>query len=157
MRAHSHLLAALLIATSAAVAQCQFSSVPVVTYGQGCSAVFGNNPTLAFQLDTAACSLGVGVQAFQGCCNTYRLGVLLALGDQAAAIPVPQLGPNCDLLTSSTVTLWLPGPQGTTFWLALPPGLSSVTLFAQGGALYFTTIGLSYDFALTAGTQFSLQ
>jgi hypothetical protein len=80
---------------------------------------------------------------FPGCCNTYRIGNLLVLGDQPAAVPVPLFGLNCTLLNSAVVVLFQPADQGTTFNLPLPPTLPPVTLYAQGASLYFTTFGLT--------------
>jgi hypothetical protein len=143
---------------SVAMGQCPFASVSMQSYGQGCNPVFLNDPTIGVQLDPVTCQLQLTVSAFQGCCNTYLVGTLLALGDQATAVPLPQFGANCTLLAVPVILLFQPTAAGPTFTLGLPQtGLPPVTLVAQGGALYFTTIGFSYDFALSAGGQLSLQ
>ncbi|HEX5052461.1 MAG TPA: hypothetical protein VFZ65_11855 [Planctomycetota bacterium] len=145
-----------LLAASSALAQCPFSGVSVQTYGQGCNSVFLNLPTMGAGIDVPSCTLQVTVSAFSGCCNTFLVGSLLALGDQATSIPVPDLGPNCMLLVDPAIVLFQPNSAGSSFVLSLPPVLPPLTVFAQGAALYFTTIGFSYDFALTAGAQLTL-
>lgn len=150
-------LLALAMSVSCAVAQCPFQTVAVQTYGQGCNAVFAALPTLTFALDASACQLTANVSSFPGCCNTFRVGSLLALGDQPVNVPLPQFGPGCTLLASPAILLFVPNAAGTSFALNLPPALPPLTFHGQGGVLYFTTIGLSYDFALTEGAQVTLQ
>lgn len=150
-----HLLPLLLPAALAA--QCPNLTLTVSNYGAGCTTVSPTAPALGASLNTSTCVLAATINGFPGCCNTYRIGNLLVLGDQAAAVPVPQFGPSCTLLNSAVVVLFQPADQGTTFNLSLPPGLPPVTLYAQGASLYFTTIGLSYDWALTDGSQLNLQ
>ncbi len=146
------------LTTSFALAQCPFTSVSMQTYGQGCNPVFGTNPTLAVALDTTNCQLQMTVGAFTGCCNTYLVGRLLALGDQPTSIPLPEFGPNCTLLVVPVILLFQPSAAGAAFTLTLPTAvLPPLSFVAQGSALYFTTIGLNYDFALTAGGQINLQ
>ncbi|HZN37457.1 MAG TPA: hypothetical protein VFD82_01565 [Planctomycetota bacterium] len=143
---------------SLATAQCAFSSVSMQGYGQGCNPVFAIDPTLAVALDTANCRLLLTVSAFTGCCNTFLVGTLLTLGVQPTSIPLPQFGVNCTLLVVPVILEFQPTAAGSTFVLQLPPtALPPVTLATQGGALYFTTIGLTYDFALSAGGQLTLQ
>jgi hypothetical protein len=155
---HSFRLLATAFTASLATAQCAFSSVSMQSYGQGCNPVFAIDPTLGVQLDTVNCRLLLTVSAFPGCCNTFLVGSLLALGDQPISLPLPQFGVNCTLLVVPVILAFQPTAAGSTFVLQLPAtALPPVTLAAQGGALYFTTIGLTYDFALSAGGQLSLQ
>lgn len=146
------------IAGASAVAQCQFSGVSVQTVGAGCNPVFaGNNPSIGGRLDTTACSLGLQVTAYAGCCNTWLRDRVLLLGLQQVNVPLPQVGSGCTLLARPDVLLWLPVSGGDTFSLALPPGLPlGFTVFVQAAAHYFTTIGFSDDFALSAGAQVTL-
>lgn len=138
-------------------AQCPFSSVSSSTYGPGCSAVFpGNLPTLSVALDVPGCSLGVTVTAFGGCCNTFLVGRLLALGDAPTMVPLPQLGAGCVLQVDQPILLYQPSAAGDTFVLPVGAALPPLTVYAQGAALYFTTIGFSTDLALTGGYQVQL-
>ena len=157
MRLPLHVLAAACSA-SLAIAQCPFASVSMQGHGTGCNPVFAIDPTLGVTLDTANCRLLLTVSAFPGCCNTFLVGSLLAIGVQPTSIPLPQFGVNCTLLVVPVVLEFQPTAAGSTFVLQLPATvLPPVTLAAQGGALYFTTIGFTYDFALSAGGQIGLQ
>lgn len=140
-----------------AAAQCPFTSVSTASYGQGCNPVFfGNVPTLSVALDTPACSLNVTVDAFAGCCNTFLVGRLLALGAAPTMVPLPQFGVGCALLVDQPILLYQPSAAGDTFALPLGAALPPLTVYAQGAALYFTTIGFSTDFALASGYQIQL-
>lgn len=151
-------LPAVLLTTAFAAAQCPFTGVAVSSYGQGCNPAFGDFqlPTVSASLDATACTLDVDVSVFGGCCNTFAVGGLLVLGFQPVSVPLP-FGGACTLLATPGVVLFLPsqGPQSVA--IPLPASLPSITLYAQPGALYFTTIGLSYDFAFGAGAQLDLQ
>jgi hypothetical protein len=146
----------LLFAATAALAQCPFGSVSVLANGQGCNPVFGTAPTFTVGLDVASCTLQVPVSAFSGCCNTFLVGRVLVLGDQPASVPLPQFGSGCTLLASPVILLYQPASAGDTFVLTLPASLPPLSFYAQAAAHYFTTIGLSHDFALTAGGLVSL-
>jgi hypothetical protein len=162
MRSFPRAAAAALV-TAAAVApavtaQCPFATASLQPVGQGCNPVFGTPPGVAVALDPTTCTVQLTVSAFGGCCNTFLVGRMLVLGVQAVSIPVPQLGSGCTLLADPVVLLYLQSASGGTFAFSvssLPPG--PVSFHAQGGAHYFTTIGLSHDFALTAGAQITLQ
>jgi hypothetical protein len=146
---------ALLAATAAA--QCSFASVSLSSYGQPCMPVFATPATLGGGLDTSACTLGLTVNATQGCCNTVLVGRLLALGLQSTNQPLPFLGAGCTLLAQPDVILFLPSSAGPTFVLQLPRTLSGpAVLFAQGAALY-VTFGVQTDAQLTQGQQVTLQ
>lgn len=148
------ILSASLALISIATAQCAFSSANVSSYGPSCS-VFSNNPTtVGVQLDASNCTLGVDVQAFSGCCNTYLVGRVLVVGLQPITQPLPQFG--CTLLTSPDLVLFQ--ATGSTFALQMPSAPFPATmLFAQGAAIYFTTIGFSVDWAFSSGSQINLQ
>lgn len=153
MRTLQILSASLLLSTFAA-AQCAFSSVSVSSYGQPCSVFTGNPTTIGALLDVTNCSLGIEVHAFPGCCNTYLVGRVLVLGLQPNTQPLPQF--NCTLLTSPDVVLFQ--TTGSTFPLSMPNApFPATTLFAQGAAIYFTTIGFSTDWAFSSGAQITLQ
>jgi hypothetical protein len=140
-----------------AAAQCPFSTVQLTTYGSGCNPVFATNPTLTGTLDPTVCTLNLTVNAFSGCCNTFLNGRILAIGLQPVSQPLPQLGVGCTLLASPDALLFQANTAGATFVLAIPPGLPPLTLYAQGAAIYFTTIGLTTDIALTGGEAAALQ
>ncbi len=151
-------LSTVVLLASVSVAQCPFAGVASQSYGQGCNPVFGTNPTLAVSLDTINCTVDITVGAFGGCCNTFLTGRVLCLGLQPVSVPLPNFGLGCTLLAQPDFLLLLPTAGGTTFVLPLPAtGVPPLTFFAQGGALYFTTIGLSTDLAFTEGAQITLQ
>lgn len=141
---------------SDANAQCQFTSVSTQTYGLGCGQVFSVPPSISAQLDPVACSLGIRVQAFAGCCNTFLRNRILALGITQANQPLPQIAIGCTLLVNPDVMLWQSTAMGDTFVLAIPPGLTSFTFHGQGAGHYFTTIGLTNDLMLTGGLTMTL-
>jgi hypothetical protein len=150
-------LFAALVTFGPALAQCQFTGLSASTYGQGCNPVFNNSPiTLSGSLDINACSLDITVGGFAGCCNTFTAGRLLVLGDQPASVPLPQFGAGCTLLVNPAVILFAPGASVSQFSLPLSNALPPLTVYAQGSVLYFTTIGLTLDFALSEGTQIDL-
>ena len=148
-----------LAAAAAAQAPCPVSSIGASAYGQGCSPVF-TTPSLLAQLDVVNCEIALTVQATGGCCNTFLTNYVLRLGLGQTQVPLPPpAAPGCDLLVSPDVFLFQPANASTsdTFALPIPPSLPlPLTLFAQGGALYFTTIGLSTDVGLTSGVQMNL-
>lgn len=158
MPAMSKIVSSGLLFAVAATAQCQFASVSIQTFGAGCNPVFvGNNPSIGGRLDVNSCTLGLQVNAFSGCCNTYLWGRMLVLGLAQVNVPVPQVGVGCTLLARPDVLLFLPTSAGDTFALSLPPLLPpGLVLFAQAAAHYFTTIGFSDDFALSPGATVTL-
>jgi hypothetical protein len=149
--------AALLLAVPAALAQCPFTSLTLLPYGQGCNPVFALPPGVTAALDPSTCTVQLTVNAFQGCCNTFLVGYALALGLQGVSIPVPQLGPGCTLLADPVVLLYQTATTGNTFALPLPSLPAPLVFAAQGAAHYFTTIGFGHDFALTGGAQIAVQ
>jgi hypothetical protein len=150
-------LSAALLTVGPALAQCPFSGLSASSYGQGCNPVFSSNQiTLSGSLDFNACSLDITVDGFGGCCKTFVAGRLLVLGDQPASVPLPQFGAGCTLLVNPAVILFEPGSSVAGFSLPLANAMPPLTLYAQGSVLYFTTIGLTLDFALSQGTQVDL-
>jgi hypothetical protein len=148
------IVSASLALSGLAAAQCAFSSVNVSCYGHPCSVFSGNPTTVGAQLNVSNCTLGVDVQAFSGCCNTYLVGRVLVVGLQPVTQPLPQLG--CTLLTSPDLVLFQ--ATGSMFALQMPSApFPATTLFAQGAAIYFTTIGFSTDWAFSRGSQINLQ
>jgi hypothetical protein len=123
------------------------------SYGAGCNTAFGTAPTITGSFDPGTCAVTLTAGVFPGCCNTYLQQRWLLLGLAPDQSPVPQY-PGCTLLVQPDllVTPWTPNPMV----FPLPPGLPPVTVFAQGGFVYFTTIGFTYDLALTAGLAVTL-
>jgi hypothetical protein len=155
MSIHTLLIAASLAA--AAAAQCPFSSLTATTYGQGCITVFGTPPTQRSSLDGTQCTLGVTVDAFTGCCNTFLTGRVLVLGLQQANVPVPQIGQGCTLLVDPIAFLFQTPPAGDTFTLPLPPFLVPPLQLQSQGASIYRTFGVEIDAQLTAGQAILLQ
>jgi len=150
---------AVLASASLATAQCSWSSVSVTSYGQGCNPAFPGQPlSVSASLDVNQCRLDVDVAAFPGCCNAFLVGRVLVLGFAQVSIPAPNLGTGCTLLASPDLLIYQQGSVGGTFELlfgnvSLPPA----TLYVQGAGLYFTSIGLSFDWAASAGARIDLQ
>ncbi len=144
------------VATGAVAAQCPFTGVTTQNYGAPCTTVFPTAPTISAQLDPVACSLGIRVIAYAGCCNTYLRDRILALGLSQSNQPLPQVGTGCTLLVNAITFLWQPVSMGDTFILPIPPGLTPFTFCAQGAPHYFTTIGLTNDLMLTDGLTLTL-
>lgn len=151
----SILFAALLPATAAA--QCPYSSVSLQSHGSGCTTVFNQPTTLAAALDATNCTLGVTVQSFTGCCNTFLSARMLALGVRQVNVPLPFVGPNCTLLVDRAALLLLPAAGGDTFTFNLPVTLPSPLSFEAQGAALYVTFGVSFDWQLTAGGTILLQ
>ena len=77
---------------------------------------------------------------------------MLAVGLQQNNQPLPIIGPGCTLWVQPIAVQFLPAAGGDTFTLQLPPGIvPPLSFYAQGAALYFTTIGLGNDAQLTDG------
>jgi hypothetical protein len=155
MLVRSFLFSVALLAGGAG-AQCQFSAVSTQNYGNPCGQVFSVPPSISAQLDPVACSLGIRVVAYAGCCNTYLRDRILALGLSQANQPLPQIAFGCTLLVNPITLLWQPVSMGDTFTLPIPPGLTPFTFHAQGAPHYFTTIGLTNDLMLTDGLTLTL-
>jgi hypothetical protein len=145
------------LAAATATAQCQFTSLSLQSYGQGCTTVFTVPPTLAGGLDGPTCTLNLTVIAFTGCCNTFLRFRVLALGVQQINLPLPQIGPGCALLVDPLATLFLQTNGGDTFALRIPPLLPPpLQLQAQAAAIY-VTFGVALDAQLTEGQTITLQ
>lgn len=151
----SILLAVLLSAPAAA--QCPFSSVSLQSQGNGCTTVFNQPTTLAAALDATSCTLGVTVQSFSGCCNTFLTARMLALGVRQIRVPLPFVGANCTLLVDPAALLLLPAAGGDTFTFNLPATLPSPLSFEAQGAALYVTFGVTFDWQLTAGGTILLQ
>jgi hypothetical protein len=141
---------------AAAAAQCPFSAVSLQSYGNGCATVFLAPPTLSGGLDANACTLGLTVNAFAGCCNTFLTLRVLAIGAQQANVPLPQVGPGCTLLVNPVAILFLPASGGDTFRLTLPRGLVPPLPLEAQGAAFYTTFGVAIDAQLTEGQTVTL-
>lgn len=151
-------LSTIALTTSLAIGQCAFSSVSVSAYGQPCSVwqLPSQMPTISVALDGASCSLGMNVAAYPGCCNSFLTGHVLVLGLQQLSVPVPEFGVNCNLLVSPDVFLFQ--QSNGTFQMPLPAApFPATTIYAQAAVTYFTTIGLTTDWALSSGHQIDLQ
>lgn len=146
-------LAAGLALGASASAQCTVSGVSFTAYGAACNPVFGPVPALAGSWTAGSCTIRLTLTGFQGCCNTFVSQRMIAIGTAPANVPLPGVGPGCSLyVVPDLFLLTVPGAQ-STFDFLLPPGMPSVTVFAQGAIVYFTTIGFSYDAALSNGLQ----
>lgn len=151
-------LASVSLAPAAATAQCAFSSLSLTSVGPGCATVFTPPPALSGGLEASTCSLDLTISAFGGCCNTFLTGRVLALGLGQNNLPLPMVGPGCTLWVQPDAVVFLPATAGDTVTLQLPPGLQPpLSFYAQGAALYFTTIGLANDAQLTGGHTVSVQ
>jgi hypothetical protein len=141
------------LAASGAGAQCLIAGLSLAPYGSGCSFAFGV-PALSASFDPAACSATVSVNAAGGCCNTFLVSRALAVGLTPVSFPLPFIGAGCDLLTSADLfILEQPSSAGPDFVFDFAPGvwLWGLTVYVQGAAHYFTTIGFTHDYNLTDG------
>ncbi|MCA8956423.1 MAG: hypothetical protein KDC87_10140 [Planctomycetes bacterium] len=138
-------------------AQCTNRTVAFTSYGSGCTSVFNTVPSLAGKFDPTNCTMYLDLSAFGGCCNTFLRNRIFAFGVRQTSLPVPFIGPKCVLLTSSELFVVLPVAAGSTLQIPVPPAAPAGTLYAQGAAHYFTTIGLSNDYELTNGLSITLQ
>jgi hypothetical protein len=150
-------LALLGVLTQPCDAQCTVTSVQATQYGQGCNTVFGIVPDLSGVFDPTTCTIQLTLTGFPGCCNTFLRERILIVGAQPANVPLPFIGPGCTLLATLDVVVSFPTSAGNVFTLPLPLGLPATRLFAQGGNLYFTTIGMTLDLELSQGLQISIR
>ena len=125
----------------------------ILGYGQGCNTAFQNPATMTASFDPLACSITLTANTFPGCCNTYLVQRLMLLGLQPDNQTVPAY-PSCTLLVVPDLAM-IPF-TGNSLALDLPPGLPPVTVYAQAGFVYFTTIGFNYDLALTYGISMTI-
>ena len=132
------------------------SGIETQHYGDGCNPVFVNPPEIKAGLDPSGQILTIAVDGFPGCCNTFLVQRLLALGLSPALHLLPRFGPGCTLLVDPFFILLLPAQHGTEVSFLLPPGLPPFTFYAQGAQHYFTTIGLTHDLAFTDGLRIRL-
>jgi hypothetical protein len=138
---------------SVALSAQQCPDVDASAYGEGCSPVF-TPPTLSGSGDSTACTVSVTLDMPPGCCNTFAVGRLLIVGVLPADLPFPELGPNCTLLVEPLIILSLPNePETLTFNLPSGLPLAGVSVYTQGVVEYFTTIGLTTEFALSNGMR----
>lgn len=137
-------------------AQCTVNGINFTSYGSGCNAVFGVVPSLVGSFDAANCSLTLTINDFPGCCNTYLVQRSLAFGLLPTNTPLPWIAPGCTLFVQPDLLYTFPSSAGNTFTFPIPPGLPALTVYAQGADQYFTTIGLTTDFALTNGLAISI-
>ena len=150
-------LSAFALTTSLAVSQCAFTTVTATAYGQPCSVwqLANQMPAISVSLDASNCTLGLDVTAFPGCCNSFLTGRVLVLGLAPIAVPVPQFGVNCTMLTSPDVILFQ--QSSGAFQMSLPAApFPATTIYSQAAVLYFTTIGLTTDWGLSAGYKIDL-
>lgn len=146
------ILSAIALSASFVASQCAFTSVSVSSYGQPCS-IWVTPTTIAVGLNSTSCTLDLDVVAFPGCCNTFLTARVLVLGMAQISVPVPQFGVNCDLLVSPDVFVL---QQSSAPSLPNAP-FPATTINAQAAAIYFSTFGLTTEWALSAGYQIDLQ
>lgn len=144
---------ALLLAASAGAQTC--NSVTFTAYGSPCGSAFPNT-TLTGTFNPTFCTASVTLNAFPGCCNTFPLSNVWALGLQAAQTPLPGVPQPCFLLNSADFIVTTP-PDVTTIAFAVPPALSGTSVFVQAARVYFTTIGMTNDLSVSNGLRADVQ
>src|SRR5262245_39333900 len=135
---------AFVLATTA-VAQCQFTSIAVQSFGMfcnagptGCCRVQSFPTSLTLGLDASMCALEVEIGALEGCCGVGVLAPVLASGSSPAAVPVPQFGPGCMLWVQP---IEFRGQTTAQDRIPLPPTLPpGIQFFAQAGALIWSPL-----------------
>ncbi len=120
------------------------------SYGSGCNPVGTVVPTLTGSFDNQNCSLSLVLTGFQGCCNTFLWGNIFAFGATRTQLPAPFFGPGCTLYMAPIAVLPL-ARTVNTLTIKVPSNTPKGTIYAQGVADYFTTIGFRHNYALTAG------
>lgn len=150
---------ATVLATSAASAQCLFTSVTAQSVGPSCNfpspglcLIMTPPVSLTPSLDSTNCTLSIEVNAFEGCGATVPLRVL-ALGFQQVAVPLPEFGLGCTLHVLPLVLL---ATTSGAFVLSLPPSTSSLGFLAQGAVISLPPFGAGI-FALSDGLSINLQ
>ena len=142
---------ALLLGTTSVSAQCP--DIDVSTYGAGCS-VFFTPPELSGAGDSSACTLDLTLTVPPACCNVFAVGRILIVGVTPTSLPIPELGPTCNLLVEPLIFVPLSiEPETITFSIPSSLSLVGVSVFTQGAVEYFTTIGFTTDFTLTNGMR----
>jgi hypothetical protein len=141
-------------ALTAQVGPCPYSPV-ILSYGQGCNTAFPTPASLSGSFDPLSCSLTLTPTTFPGCCNTYLVERVLLLGLTSDGTSVPAY-PSCTLYVVPDLAIIPFSFNTTSLTFSLPPGLPPVTIYAQAGFVYFTTIGFNYDLALTNGLAITI-
>jgi hypothetical protein len=147
-------LLTVLILAAPVAAQCSnLAGVAFTPYGTGCTALF-QAPVVSGSYDAAACTISFTLTHSPSCCNTYLFRRILIFGGAPVQVPIPFL--SCDLLVvPETIMEFLP-TGSDVFTLPIPNvPLAGLTLYLQGANVFFTTIGLSYDFEVSNGLQIS--
>ena len=89
--------------------------------------------------------------------HNFVLNELIDIPQIRTSIAVPWFGRNCTLLTSVDLVIMQPTSAGSTLQIQLPPGTSAGTVYAQGAAHYFTTIGRRDNLQLSNGLAITLR
>jgi hypothetical protein len=151
MSARASLVVAVVLAMPA-FAQCSnLSGIAFTPYGAGCTGVY-TTPVLTGSYSPATCTVSFTLTHSVSCCNTYLNRRVLVFGAAPAMNPLGVLPCNM-LVTPDLIFEYLP-TGSDTFTFPLPGGpLAGLTLYAQGGNIFFTTIGLSYSYEASNGLQ----
>ena len=136
--------------SSAASAQCL--DVTFTPYGKGCVFLFAA-PELSGTADASTCTLDLTATVPPTCCNTFPVGRLLLIGLSPEDLPFPEVGPTCTLLVDPLLLVSIPAAPDTLSFHVPPSVPSGTTVFVQHAVDYFTTIGLTHDFALSNGLR----
>ncbi len=138
---------------SAQVTVCPAQGINISAYGQGCSPFFAA-PTLSGSFDASTCILTLNMSSAQSCCNTFRNGRFLIVGNNAANTPVPAFGPTCNLLAQVDLIVALGANAADEILVALPPWVQpAVDIYLQGANSFFSTFSFTTDVELTNGVK----
>ena len=104
----------------------------------------------------SSCQLQLPIGAYRGCCNTFLRNIIYVFGLAPSNLPVPFLGTGCVLLARPDLVV-VRGLSAGALSITLPRGICTGTVYVQGAAQYFTTIGQYYSHNLTRGLAITLQ
>ena len=147
------LLPAVVLAPSNANAQCVVRGASFSSYGTSCPTGTANSPLLSGSFIPTRCQIAMNFKAYAGCCNEYLTGRTLMFGLAPANVP---LSPYCTLLVQPMVLVtWAPS-QGSTLTVNLPRNTSPGSVFVQGIATYYYTLGRRTKYMMTHGLKVTI-
>ena len=145
------LLFTLLLASSIH-AQCAVKGASFRAYGQSCPANSTWAPALTGNFQPTACTIALTIRADRGCCNEYLSGRMLMFGASPANIPLSFLGlPTCSLLVQPQFFFTWSNTTSGTMTINLPSNTSPGTVYVQGVASYYYTLGRRTKYRLSRG------